>query len=206
NGDGNVDLIVDSRLTSCGGIEVHFCSTTQKMGVFLGAGNGTFASEQVFASAFAFQGSSTLITAIALGDFNGDGKLDVVYRAKTGTAPPLGAIALQVRLGKGDGTFATPIALTDPGPVAAGQDLNEDKLTDLVVVDPSNGNVDVLLNDSPASGTDLGIISSGASPEPVGVGTNLTYSADVMNEGPLDATGATFTDTLPSSVTFVSAT
>jgi uncharacterized repeat protein (TIGR01451 family) len=201
NGDGNVDLLVDSRLTSCGGTIIHFCSTTQKMGVLLGAGNGTFATEQVFASTSNFATLSRLIISIAIGDFNGDGKLDIVYRQKSGTGFKLGVL-----LGKGDGTFATSIVMTDPGPVATGQDLNADKLTDLVVVDPSNGNVEVLLNDSPTSGTDLGIISASASPEPVGVGTSLTYSADVLNEGPQNATGVAFTDTLPSNVAFVSAT
>ena len=201
NGDGNVDLIVDSRLTSCSGTEFHFCSTTQKLGVFLSAGNGSFASEQVFASASFFVTIGGLINSIAIGDFNGDGKLDIVYRQMSGTGFGVG-----VRLGKGDGSFAPSILMTDPGPVAAGQDLNGDKFTDLVVVDPSNGNVDVLLNDSPTSGADLGVISSGASPEPVGVDQNRTYTAEILNEGPQDAAGVILKDTLSASVNFVSAT
>jgi uncharacterized repeat protein (TIGR01451 family) len=201
NGDGDLDLIVDSRLTSCGGTEIHFCSTAQKVGVFLGAGNGSFASEQVFASVGSFLTIGGLINSIAIGDFNGDGRLDIVYRQKSGTG-----FELSVRLGKGDGTFAPSILMADPGPVAAAQDLNGDKLTDLLVVDPSNSNVDVLLNDSPTSGADIGIVSSGASPEPVGVGQNLTYTADILNEGPHDATGVILKDSLPASVSFVSAT
>jgi uncharacterized repeat protein (TIGR01451 family) len=84
--------------------------------------------------------------------------------------------------------------------------LNGDKLADLVALDPPNNNVVVFLNDSPTSGADLGIIRTGASPEPVGVGTNLTYSADLLNEGPKDATGVIFTDTLAGGVNFASAT
>ena len=43
-------------------------------------------------------------------------------------------------------------------------------------------------------------------PDPVAGGGALTYSVDVFNFGPLDATGFTLTDTLPAGVTFVSAT
>src|SRR5262249_28352843 len=90
--------------------------------------------------------------------------------------------------------------------VAAARDLNSDKLADLLVPDSANGNVNVLLNDSQTSGTDLAILSSSASPEPVGVGTTLTYLAGIQNEGPQNASSVTFTDTLPANVTLVSAT
>ena len=207
NSDGNLDLIVSSASFGCAAFFLRFCGTVQNVGVLLGTGTGTFGTEQVFASGNSNLGVNTVISTLVVGDFNGDGKLDVVYRQRTGKFPHLRPVALQIRLGKGDGTFATPIPLADPGiPIAAAQDFNGDKLTDLVLVDATNGNVDILVNDSPASGTDLAIITSGASPEPVGVGTNLTYTADVMNEGPQDATGVTFTDTLPGNVTFVSAT
>ncbi len=43
-------------------------------------------------------------------------------------------------------------------------------------------------------------------PDPVAGGDALTYSVDVFNFGPLDATGFTLTDTLPAGVSFVSAT
>jgi uncharacterized repeat protein (TIGR01451 family) len=44
------------------------------------------------------------------------------------------------------------------------------------------------------------------SPDPVAVGSTLTYTVNVTNNGPADATGVTLTDTLPAGVTFVSAT
>jgi uncharacterized repeat protein (TIGR01451 family) len=43
------------------------------------------------------------------------------------------------------------------------------------------------------------------SPDPVRVGTTLTYTIKVENFGPLEATGVVVTDTLPKGVTFVSA-
>jgi len=45
-----------------------------------------------------------------------------------------------------------------------------------------------------------------AMPAPVVVGTNLTYTLVVQNNGPSPATGVTLTDNLPVGVTFVSAT
>jgi len=54
-------------------------------------------------------------------------------------------------------------------------------------------------------GADLAVTKTD-SPDPVQVGTNLTYTLTVTNNGPNEATGVTLTDTLPTGVTFVSAT
>lgn len=53
------------------------------------------------------------------------------------------------------------------------------------------------------AGADLSI-SKSASPNPVMVGSTLTYSLVVTNNGPSPATAVTLTDTLPSGVNFVS--
>jgi uncharacterized repeat protein (TIGR01451 family) len=45
-----------------------------------------------------------------------------------------------------------------------------------------------------------------ASPNPAGVGSNLTYTLTVTNNGPPPASGVTLIDTVPAGVTFVSAT
>jgi uncharacterized repeat protein (TIGR01451 family) len=55
------------------------------------------------------------------------------------------------------------------------------------------------------AGADLGI-SMTAAPNPVGTGSNLTYSITVSNVGPDSAQAATVTDVLPAGVTFVSST
>ena len=44
------------------------------------------------------------------------------------------------------------------------------------------------------------------SPDPVGVGEDLTYTLTLTNDGPSDAQNGVVTDTLPGGVTFVSAT
>lgn len=49
-------------------------------------------------------------------------------------------------------------------------------------------------------------ISKADSPDPVGVGTPLTYTLQVQNLGPDLASGVTVTDQLPKSVDFLSAT
>ena len=54
------------------------------------------------------------------------------------------------------------------------------------------------------SGADLEM-SIYASPEPVVAGTNLTYTLQVRNHGPLDAENVTIGDSLPFGTTFVSA-
>jgi uncharacterized repeat protein (TIGR01451 family) len=53
--------------------------------------------------------------------------------------------------------------------------------------------------------SDLALTKSD-SPDPVTVGSNLTYTVSVRNPGPNDATAVVVTDTLPSQVDFVSAT
>lgn len=52
--------------------------------------------------------------------------------------------------------------------------------------------------------TDLAVTKSD-SPDPVTVGSNLTYTVTVTNKGPATATSVTLTDTLPTTAAFVSA-
>jgi uncharacterized repeat protein (TIGR01451 family) len=214
NHDGKVDLVVGSRvIQGCGPIPP--CTTTfTRISAFLGNGDGSFQGEQVAANGV----SSFLAGAIPrgseidrpfVGDFNGDGKLDLAYRLKS---VEFNSTSIQIRLGKGDGTFSSPVTsgLLNVTPfansIAVAQDLNADKLTDLIALVGTANDIDVLLNTSPTSGADLAIVSSGASPDPVGVGTSLTYSAHALNQGPNEATGVNFKDTLPNAVSFVSAT
>jgi uncharacterized repeat protein (TIGR01451 family) len=58
---------------------------------------------------------------------------------------------------------------------------------------------------APPGSTDLSITKTD-SPDPVNVGSTLTYTIQVQNLGPEAATGVTVTDQLPKGVDFVSAT
>jgi uncharacterized repeat protein (TIGR01451 family) len=77
--------------------------------------------------------------------------------------------------------------------------------------DPGNNNATVTTTVNPATGggsvtpADLSITKT-ASPNPVTVGSNLTYTLTVANAGPASATGVVASDNLPSGVTLVSVT
>src|SRR5262249_26329296 len=109
-GDGNVDLAVG---TSRNGV----------VSILLGNGDGTFQAHQDFAS-------SDPPDFVAVADFNGDSKLDLVTAARYAQA------RFSVLLGNGDGTFQAPIDTTtvlNPMDFAAG-DVDGDGITDMAVV------------------------------------------------------------------------
>jgi uncharacterized repeat protein (TIGR01451 family) len=215
NSAGKQRLVVKSSLLRRSPGGVGLSSNTDHISLFLNNGNGTFQAEQILATASwvksGFVGGATgdRLDEPILGEFNGDGKLDLAYRRITFApfhVPPLpNPTSLEMLLGRADGTISSALITSDPGPGLVAGNLNGDNLSDLVTLGTPNDNVLVLLNTSPTSGADLGIVPSGASPESLGVGSMLTYSAHLHNEGPQDATGVAFTDTLPNTVTFVSA-
>jgi FG-GAP-like repeat/FG-GAP repeat len=86
--------------------------------------------------------------AVALGDFNGDGKLDLAVADHFGTTRPGGPVdgTLSVLPGNGDGTFGPAVSypsVTHPNDVAVG-DLNGDGKLDIVVAN-EGGTVSVFL-------------------------------------------------------------
>jgi len=219
NGDGKMDLVVKTTTiisTDCGVLFRQPCRRiTDRIYVFLGNGDGTFQAASLIvtaASTIIINGPTTGLRIIgppAVGDFNGDGKQDLGYLLAP--AANSNSHTLHLLLGKGDGTFvgnfvaSAGILVSAIGPIAATADLNADKLSDIIILETATNNIGVVLNTSPASGADLGIRSSGVSPDPVGVARTLTYTAGLINLGPKNATGVTFTDTLPNGVGFVSA-
>jgi hypothetical protein len=116
NGDGNLDVVT---ATAGGCCDLGFIS------VALGNGDGTFQPYSVVASGYSE-------TVVALGDFNGDGKLDIA----AGNAV-FGANELLILLGNGDGTFHAPLIYPvggsgPPNSIAMG-DFNGDGKVDLAV-------------------------------------------------------------------------
>lgn len=73
------------------------------------------------------------------------------------------------------------------------------------VFDSNPANNMVAVSTVVSSGADLSLTMSD-SPDPITLGRNLTYTVNVTNDGPENATGVTLIDTLPASSTFVSAT
>ena len=73
----------------------------------------------------------------------------------------------------------------------SGEGAANDQNVELLVEDPRTANLELVKSDSP---------------DPVSLGGTLTYTLQVANHGPSDASAVTITDTLPVSVAFDSAT
>ncbi|HEY6765860.1 MAG TPA: VCBS repeat-containing protein [Candidatus Sulfotelmatobacter sp.] len=108
NNDGNLDVVVSFNSGSNGGLNV-----------LLGNGDGTFQA--------AITNAQVAPVAFVLGDFNGDGKLDIACEDQgNGTS---------LLLGNGDGTFQGPVLVASfgTGPLLAA-DFNGDHKLDLAIV------------------------------------------------------------------------
>jgi uncharacterized repeat protein (TIGR01451 family) len=89
-------------------------------------------------------------------------------------------------------------------PQAAGTITNSASITSLTPdANTANNSASAQTTVDPAA--DLSVTKTD-SPDPVRVGQQLTYTLSVHNSGPAPATGTSLTDTLPSGVTFGSAT
>jgi hypothetical protein len=114
--------------------------------LLLGNGDGTFQAAQSYAA------GSLAVTSVAVGDFNGDGHLDLVVTNLDPLDPVLGGQrsgTVSVLLGNGDGTFQTAqsyVAGSRPQFVAVG-DFNGDGIPDLAVSSPYSETVSLRLKD-----------------------------------------------------------
>jgi hypothetical protein len=125
NSDGKPDLAVANSGDTSG-------NDDGSVSILLGNGDGTFQPANNIAA-----GKNP--GSIAVGDFNGDNRLDVVVTTGNHT--------VSVLLGNGDGTFQTHVDYATgigPNSVATG-DFNGDGRLDLVVANSGSGSVSVLL-------------------------------------------------------------
>jgi hypothetical protein len=136
NGDGKQDLAVANLGDPFGnGIGVS---------ALLGKGDGTFLYPQTFPAGIN-------PTSVAVGDFNGDGILDLAV-ADTGFSG--NGSGVSVLLGQGGGTFLPAHSYAagyNPFSVAVG-DFNGDGFPDLAVANPYSNGVSILLNDATWAG------------------------------------------------------
>ena len=179
-----------------------FSRVTSWVATLIGNGDGTFQPAKIYPpGGYACDHAACFgINEIGVADFNGDGKLDAaVINA--------GMQGFRIFLGKGDGTLSGPFNFdTGSGPLTfAIANLNGDHLPDLILSNVNDGTISVVLNTSPTSGADLSVRIS-ATPEPVSVTQNLTYTLEAINAGPQDATNFVLEGTLPAGVNFASAT
>jgi len=123
NGDGKPDLVVANAN-----------DYDNTVSVLLGNGDGSFQAPVDLAT-------NPAPDSVAVGDFNGDGKLDLAVAAE-------GNFTVSVLLGNGDGTFQAHVdyATVSGGPVSVAiGDFNEDGKPDLTVANSGSGTVSVLL-------------------------------------------------------------
>jgi len=179
NGDGHADLVVANNCdANC---------QQGSVGILLGKGDGTFQSVVSYSS------GGYGAHAVAIGDVNHDGKLDVLVANFCGPVPCGGGslMGVSVLLGNGDGSFQTAVNYSSGGYEAdaiAIADVNGDGKADIVVGNCSSGNAGTC--DSGSVGILLGN-GNGTFQAPVvyasgGAGATSVAVGDVNGDGKLD--------------------
>lgn len=163
NGDGKLDLVVLGALPVC-------CDQGSPLSILLGNGDGTFQKAMEFPIEEAYYPWDWFQpVALALGDFNLDGRSDVVV----GSGPADAIIGLL--LGNGDGTFqpATTYGTgTDAYAIAVG-DFNRDGKPDLATANMVSGTISVLRN---IQGPDFSVQAATVSPITAGQSGSSTVT------------------------------
>jgi hypothetical protein len=156
NHDGTLDLVMGT-----------FLGRADNLDEVLGNGDGTFQAPVTI-------GSGILPASIAVGDFQGNGILDLAVANTSGDD-------VSVILGNGDGTFQTvPTFATDAGPAAiATGDLRGNGIQDLVTANSDNNTVSVLLGNGDGTFQTAVNYAAGSGPHSVAL-------ADLTGNGILD--------------------
>ncbi len=141
--------------------------STGTVSILLGNGDGTFQPRVDFAT-------GAQPAAVAVDDFNGDGKLDLAVANQ-------GDNTVSILLGKGDGTFQTHVDFaTGAKPVAiAARDFNGDGKLDLAAANQDGNSVSILLGKPDGTFQTHVDFATGTKPTAIAVG-------DFNGDGKLD--------------------
>ena len=163
NADGNLDLAIVNQIYGSGFVA-------------LGYGEGAF-------SAAGTLKVTGFPMGVAVGDFNGDGRLDAIVASGSGSSAGLGAAGLAVSLGNGDGIFSSangsPISLGQSLSAVVVADFNGDGKLDVAVTDSSANDVYILLGNGDGTFGPPGTIA-------VGSDADAMVAGDFNNDGKLD--------------------
>ncbi len=160
NGDGLPDIVAANTMPDSGGIYT--------LTVLLSISPGVYAAPQ----SVALPGIVLGMGGLATGDFNNDGKLDLV-------ATGVGGV-LDILFGNGNGTFVAasislPAPSSDPNAIAVG-DFNRDGYADLAITDLSQSKVTIML------GSGMGQFTAGQM-VPTGTYPQAIATADFNSDG-----------------------
>jgi hypothetical protein len=172
NGDGKPDLVV----TACG--QNPNVTLTCQLLVYLGNGDGTFSQ-----SAAIPEDSLYIFSEPVIGDFNGDGKLDVAVAFGNST----GSNGIMVFLGNGDGTLQSGVlsTISDIANLGAVGDFDGDGKLDLVgtiLTSPTNGQLELSFFHGNGDGT----FTPSSTSYPLTGYLAQTLAADLNADGKLD--------------------
>jgi hypothetical protein len=165
NGDGRMDVVTGNGL-----------SNANSVSVLLGKADGTFAPHVDYPVGAA-------PAAVAAGDFNGDGKLDIAVLLGSSNT------VVGILLGNGDGTFK-PVITTMAGPGGNGMaigDFNGDGKLDVAIADFLTSNVDVMIGKGDGTFNAPASYATGNSPRMVAI-------ADYNGDGKLDLATVNYGD------------